>query len=423
MDGPMTAPAPDTASASNLYDVDAVRADFPILSREIYGKPLVYLDNGASAQKPNAVIDGMAEMMRHEYANIHRGAHFLSQAATDRFEAVRETAARFLNAGRAEEIVFTRNATEAINLVAHSFLRPRLGQGDRIIVSHMEHHANIVPWQMLAGEKGATLDVVPISDEGVLDMDAYAAMLGPDVKLVAIAHASNVLGTINPAAEIVRLAHAQKIPVLLDGAQAAVHAPVDVRAIGADFYVVTGHKLYGPSGVGVLYGRYELLEEMPPYQGGGDMIETVSFTKGTTFKAPPYRFEAGTPAIVEVVGLGIALDYMAALGLERIAAHEAGLLEYAMERLSAIPGFRPVGTAPGKAAIISFNLAGIHPLDVATILDRQGVAVRVGQHCAEPLIERMGLEGAVRASFGLYNTRAEVDALVAGVEKAQSLFG
>lgn len=419
----MTADVTNLAEARrNLYEVEAVRADFPILTRRVYGKPLVYLDNGASAQKPRRVIDAMTEVLERDYANIHRGAHYLSQALTDRYETVRERVARFMNAARPEEIVFTRNATEAVNLVASSWGRSNLSAGDEIVVSVMEHHANIVPWQLLETEIGVKLRVAPISDTGELLLDEYEALLNDRTRLVAITHGSNVLGTITPARQIVEIAHAKGIPVLLDGAQAIVHQRVDVQALDADFYVWTGHKLYGPSGIGVLYGKFELLDAMPPYQGGGDMIETVSF-EGTTFKEPPHRFEAGTPAIVETVGLGVAIDYVDELGLDRIAAHEAELLEHATEEMSRIEGLRIFGTAPEKAAIVSFNVEGIHPLDVATILDREGVAVRVGQHCAEPLIRRLGVEGTARASFGLYNTHAEVEALVAGIRKAKKIFG
>jgi len=414
-------PATSGHNARDGLDVERVRQDFPILSETVYGKPLVYFDNAASAQKPRAVIDAMREVFEHQYTNVHRGAHFLSQQLTERYESVRGTVAGFLNAGSEEEIVITRNATEAINLVAASFGRSRLEPGDEVIVSEMEHHANIVPWQLLREEKGIVLKVAPVDERGELDMAAFADLLGPRTGLVAITHCSNVLGTVTPAAEIVRLAHAQGVPVLLDGSQAAVHMPVDVQALDADFYVFTGHKLYGPTAIGVLYGKAALLAEMPPYQGGGDMIERVTFEK-TTFQAPPQRFEAGTPPIVEAIGLGAAIDYVSDLGMAAIAAHERELLRYATARLAEVGGVRLIGTAPEKAAILSFVIDGIHPYDTAAVLDRAGVATRVGQHCAEPLMDRFGIAGTVRASLGLYNTRAEIDVMVAALEKAKAVF-
>jgi cysteine desulfurase/selenocysteine lyase len=403
------------------YDLARVRADFPILARQVYGKPLVYLDNGASAQKPRQVIDCMCEVMETEYANVHRGVHFLSQRATERYEAARETVARFLGA-ESREIVFTRNATEAINLVAASWGRRFLEKGDEVVVSEMEHHANIVPWQLLEMEKGIRVRVVPVDDAGMLRMDVFESLLGPRTRLVALTHCSNVLGTWTPAAEIVRLAHARGIPVLLDGSQAVVHGAVDVKVLDVDFYVFTGHKLYGPSGIGVLYGKYDLLAKMPPYQGGGDMIRSVSFA-GTTFKDPPERFEAGTPAIVEAIGLGAAIDYVTALGHDAIAAHEQQLLDYATARLSEIPGLTIHGRAADKAAIVSFTLEAAHPHDIGTIVDRAGVAIRTGHHCAQPLMERLGVAATARASFGLYNTLEEVDALAATVKSVQEIFG
>jgi len=404
------------------FDVERIREDFPILGREIYGKPLVYLDNGASAQKPRAVIDRLRTVYEEEYSNVHRGAHFLSGIATDAFEQARSTAAAFINAASDEEIIFTRNATEAINLVAHSHAGAFLKEGDEIVISAMEHHANIVPWQMLRDRLDLTLKVAPIDDRGELLMEDFERLLGPRTRMVAITHCSNVLGTINPAKEIIRLAHDRGIPVLLDGAQAAVHGKVDVRDLDVDFYAFTGHKLYGPSGIGVLYGKAALLDKMPPYQGGGEMIETVSFEKAT-FKAAPHRFEAGTPPIAQAIGLGAAMDYVSGLGMENIARHEAELLGYADERLAEIGGLRILGQVPGKAAIVSFLVDGIHSYDVATILDRAGVAVRVGHHCAEPLMARFGVEATLRASFGLYNTRADVDTMVAALHKAKSVFG
>ena len=403
------------------YDLERVRGDFPILARRVFGKPLVYLDNGASAQKPRQVIDTMRDVMENDYANVHRGVHFLSQRATDRYEAARDKVARFIGA-EVREIVFTRNATEAINLVAASYGRAFFERGDEVVVSEMEHHANIVPWQLLETERGIRLRVVPVDDAGILRMDVYASLLGPKTKLVALTHCSNVLGTVTPAKEIVRLAHARGVPVLLDGSQAVVHRKVDVKALDADFYVFTGHKLYGPSGIGVLYGKYDMLAKMPPYQGGGDMIRSVSFA-GTTFKDPPERFEAGTPAIVEAIGLGAAVDYVASLGHDAIAAHEAMLLDAATRRLSAIPGLRIYGTAPEKAAIIAFTLEAAHAHDIGTIVDRAGVAVRTGHHCAQPLMERLGVPATARASFGLYNTLAEVDVLVDAVKSVREIFG
>lgn len=403
------------------YDVEQVRADFPILAETVYGKPLVYFDNGASAQKPRQVIDCMREVFEHSYTNVHRGAHFLSQQLTDRYEAVRDTVAAFLNAPARETVVFTRNATEAINLVAASHGRANLKAGDEIVVSVMEHHANIVPWQLLCEEKGTVLKVAPIDADGALDMEAFADLLGPKTKLVAITHCSNVLGSVTPAAEIARLAHESGALVLFDGSQAAVHMPVDVQAIDADFYVFTGHKLYGPNAIGVLYGKADLLEAMPPYQGGGDMIERVTFEK-TTFQAPPYRFEAGTPPIVETIGLGVAIDYVSTLGMTNIATHERELRRYATERLNEIGGIRLFGTMADKAAILSFVQDGIHPMDTAMWLDRAGVAVRVGQHCAEPLMDVLGVDGTVRASLGLYNTKAEVDVMIEALQSARAKF-
>jgi cysteine desulfurase/selenocysteine lyase len=403
------------------FDVERVRADFPILQQTVYGCPLVYLDNAASAQKPRQVIEAMDEVMEHGYANVHRGVHYLSQTLTDRYEGVRGTVARFLNAGSDREIVLTRNATEAINLVAHSF-GSRLEAGDEVIVSEMEHHANIVPWQLLRERSGIVLRVVPITDDGALRMDAYEALLGPKTKLVAITHASNVLGTVNPVKEIVRLAHGRGVPVLVDGSQAVVHGPVDVQDLDADFYVFTGHKLYGPTAIGVLYGKAELLKDMPPFLGGGDMIRSVAFDK-TTFAPPPYRFEAGTPPIVEAVGLEAAVHYVQGIGLERIAGHERMLLQRATQALSAIDGLTVYGTVPDKCSILSFTMADAHAHDVGTIVDRKGVAIRVGHHCAMPLMERLGVTATARASFGMYNTLAEVDALVESLEGVREIFG
>ncbi|MEI6986322.1 MAG: cysteine desulfurase [Rhodospirillaceae bacterium] len=409
------------------YDIERVREDFPILKRLVHerpgrmGKPLVYLDNAASAQKPQQVIDAMRDCMEREYSNVHRGVHYLSQQTTDAYEAVRGKIAGFLNAPSQENIVITRNATEAINLVAASWGRKFLNAGDEIILSVLEHHANIVPWQLLQAEKGFLIKVVPCDESGVFDLDVYADLLGPKTKLVAVTHGSNVVGTITPAAEIALLAHARGIPVLFDGSQAAVHMPVDVQAIGADFYVLTGHKLYGPTAIGALYGRSELLESMPPYQGGGDMISAVSFS-GTSYRPPPYRFEAGTPPIIEGIGLAAAIDYVQTLGMDAINRHEQNLLKRATAGLSEIGGVRLIGTAPGKAAIVSFVMEGIHPHDIGMLADQMGVALRVGRHCAEPLLERFGLEATCRASFGLYNTIAEVDTLVDTIMAVREFF-
>ncbi len=404
------------------FDVARVRADFPILARKVYDRPLVFLDSGASAQKPNAVIDGMAEFLRRDYANIHRGVYYLSQVATERYEATRKTVARFLNAGSPDEIVFTSNVTEAINLLAASYGRAHFAAGDEVVVSHMEHHANIVPWQLLEQQIGIKLRVAPIDDRGQLLLEEYDKLLGPRTKLVAMTHVSNVMGTVTPAKEIVRLAHDKGIPVLLDGAQAVVHSSVDVQDLDVDFYAFTGHKLYGPTGVGVLYGKADLLAEMPPYQGGGDMIATVSFD-GTTFREPPHRFEAGTPPIAEVIGLGLAIDYISGFDMAAIAAHEHDLLTYTTRRLSEIEGLKIYGEAEHKAAIISFTLDGIHAHDLGTLVDRAGIAIRVGHHCAEPLMDRFGIAATARASFAMYNTREDADALIEAVKEAQRFFG
>jgi len=407
-------------NSCQAFDVESVRKDFPILSETVYNKPLVFMDSGASAQKPTAVINAMDDVYRHYYANVHRGAHYLSQQSTDAFERAREKVATFMNAATADEIVFTKNTTEAINLVADSWGHRFLKAGDEVIVSEMEHHANIVPWQLLEQKIGIKVVVAPISDGGELLMDEFAGLLTDKVKLVAMTGCSNVLGTIPPVKDIIRLAHGKNIRVLIDGSQSIVHQGVDVRDLDCDFYVFTGHKLYGPTGVGVLYGKLDILKTMPPYQGGGDMIETVSFS-GTTFKEPPHRFEAGTPAIAEVIGLGAAIDYVKDLGQDRIAAHEQGLLAYATAELEKIKGMRIYGQSSDKAAILSFIVDGLHPFDVAAVLDRQGVAVRVGQHCAEPLMHRLGIEGTVRASMGLYNTTDDVDALVRAIIKAKEM--
>ncbi|HEV7278165.1 MAG TPA: cysteine desulfurase [Devosiaceae bacterium] len=403
------------------FDLAAVRADFPILEEQIHGHRLVYLDSGASAQKPKAVLDRMDRAYRREYANVHRGLHTLANRATEAFEGSRERARRFLNAAHLEEIVFTRSATEAINLVASSFAAPRIAEGDEVVLSIMEHHSNIVPWHLLRERQGAVLKWVDVDDDGAFDLDRFAAALSERTRMVAITQLSNVLGTVTPITQIVEMAHARGIPVLVDGSQGAVHLQVDVQALGADFYVFTGHKLYGPTGIGVLYGRQELLAEMRPFQGGGEMIETVS-TDGVSYNEPPHRFEAGTPPIVEAIGLGAAIDYVEGLGREALAAHEAELTEYASERLQRINSLRLIGNAAGKAAIFSFEIAGAHAHDVATILDRYGIAVRAGTHCAMPLLQRFGVTSTCRASMALYNGKDDVDALVEGIEKARTFF-
>jgi cysteine desulfurase / selenocysteine lyase len=403
------------------YDVAAIRAEFPILSAQVYGKPLVYLDNAASAQKPKAVIDAMVRTMEGGYANVHRGLHFMANAATEAFEEARESVREFLNAGSTDEIVFTRSATEAINLVADSFGRMAIGEGDEIILSIMEHHSNIVPWHFLRERKGAVIKWAPVDDEGNFLLDEFEKLLSPRTKIVAITHMSNVLGTVTPIKDIIRIAHAHGVPVLVDGAQGAVHLDVDVRDLDADFYVFTGHKVYGPTGIGVLYGKREWLEKMPPYQGGGEMIREV-LCEGITYNDPPHRFEAGTPAIIEAIGLDAALRFMMSLGRENIRAHEEALSQYAHERLRAMNSVRIIGQARGKGAIIAFEMKGAHAHDVATVIDRQGVAVRAGTHCAMPLLNRFGANSTCRASFGLYNTMQEVDKLADALQRAEALF-
>ncbi|WP_159590080.1 cysteine desulfurase [Chelativorans xinjiangense] len=412
----------DQKLESSTYDVEAIRRDFPILAREVYGKPLTYLDNAASAQKPQAVIDAVTYAYSQEYANVHRGLHFLSNAATEAYEKARETVRRFLNAPSAEEIVFTKSATEAINTVAHGYAMPRIGEGDEIVLSIMEHHSNIVPWHFLRERQGAKLTWVPVDDDGAFHIEDFEKCLTERTRLVAITHMSNVLGTVTPIADIVRIAHARGIPVLVDGSQGAVHMPVDVQALGCDFYACTGHKLYGPSGIGVLYGKRERLEEMRPFQGGGEMIEDVT-VDDVTYNEPPHRFEAGTPPIVQAIGLGAALEYVEGIGRENIAAHEADISKYAHERLSQINSLRIFGTTPGKGSILSFELAGIHAHDVSMVIDRAGVAVRAGTHCAQPLLKRFGVTSTCRASFAMYNTRAEVDALADALDEARKFFG
>jgi cysteine desulfurase/selenocysteine lyase len=406
---------------SQPFDVEKIRRDFPILAREVYGKKLVYLDNGASAQKPKAVLDALDRAYAQEYANVHRGLHFLSNAATDAYERARKTVQRFINAPSDQDIIFTKNATEAINLVAQSFGGMVLGEGDEIVLTIMEHHSNIVPWHFHRERRGAVIKWVPVTAEGEFRIEDFEAALSPRTKMVAITHMSNVLGTVVPVKEVTRIAHDRGIPVLIDGSQGAVHLPVDVQDIGCDFYAFTGHKVYGPSGIGVLYGKREHLSVMPPYQGGGEMIETVTEDE-IRYGVPPHRFEAGTPPIAEAAGLDAALTYMMDVGQEAIAAHEDSLRAYAHERLGAMNSVRIFGNAPGKGAIISFALAGAHAHDVATILDRSGVAVRAGTHCAEPLLARFGVTSTCRASFAMYNTRDEVDALADALTKAQSFF-
>ncbi|MBE7183747.1 MAG: cysteine desulfurase [Methylobacterium mesophilicum] len=404
------------------FDVEAVRRDFPILSREVYGKPLVYLDNAASSQKPQAVIDAIAHAYSNEYANVHRGLHFLSNAATDAYEAAREKVRRFLNAGSVDEIVFTKSSTEAINTVAYGFGMPNIGEGDEIVLSVMEHHSNIVPWHFIRERQGAKLVWVPVDEEGNFHIEEFERRLTERTKLVAITHMSNMLGTITPIKEICRIAHERGIPVLVDGSQSAVHMPIDVQDLGCDFFVMTGHKLYGPSGIGVLYGRKAMLERMRPFQGGGEMIFEVT-EETVTYNDPPHRFEAGTPPIVQAIGLGHALDYMESVGRAEAAAHEGMLKDYAHERLRGINSLRIFGDAKEKGAIIAFELQGIHSHDVAMVIDRSGVAVRAGTHCAQPLLQRYGVTSTCRASFAMYNTRAEVDALAEALEKARKFFG
>jgi cysteine desulfurase / selenocysteine lyase len=403
------------------YDVDRIRADFPILYRQVHGKPLVYLDNGASAQKPRQVLEAMDHAYRFEYANVHRGLHYLSNTATAKFEEARETIRRFLNAGSADEIVITRNATSAINLVAQCFGGLVIGEGDEIVLSIMEHHANIVPWHYHRERRGAVLKWAPIDDRGELIVEEFERLLTPRTKIVAITHMSNVLGTVNPIKDIVRIAHARGIPVLVDGSQSAAHMPVDVRDLDCDFFVFTGHKTYGPTGIGVLYAKKVHLDRMPPYEGGGEMIDKVT-VDSITYNTPPHRFEAGTPAIVETIGLGAALTYMMQIGRDKIAAHEAAIGAYAHERLGELNWLKIHGTAPGKGAIVAFSVDGLHPHDIATIIDRSGIAVRAGHHCAQPLMDRLGVPATCRASFAMYSTRAEVDALVDALRRAHELF-
>jgi cysteine desulfurase / selenocysteine lyase len=408
------------SQSKRAYDVEAIRRDFPALHQSIHDKPLAYLDNGASAQKPKAVIDAVSGFYARDYANVHRAVHTLAERATQGYEAARGKLRRFINAHSHREVIFVRGTTEAINLVAQSFSRPKVRAGDEIILTQMEHHSNIVPWQLLREQTGVVLRVVPVSDAGELEMQEFENLLGPRTRLVTLTHVSNALGTINPVARIIALAHANGVPVLLDSAQAVPHLRVDVQALDCDFYAFSGHKLYGPSGIGVLYGKETLLDGMPPYHGGGEMIRYVTFAK-TEYADLPCKFEAGTPNIVGTVGLGAAVDYVGDIGLDAIAAHEHELLRYATERATEVPGLRIIGTARDKASILSFELKGIHPHDIGTILDHEGIAIRAGHHCAMPLMRRFGVPATARASFGLYNTRAEIDALIAGIYKVKEV--
>lgn len=404
-----------------MYDINKVREDFPILSRQIYGKPLVYFDNGATTQKPLCVLDAMRNEYLNVNANVHRGVHYLSQQATDLHEAARETVRKFINAPKVEEVIFTRGTTESLNLVVSSFGDRFLSEGDEVIVSVMEHHSNIVPWQLLAAKKGIAIKVIPMTDEGDVIMEEYEKLFNEKTRIVSITQVSNVLGTINPVKEMIRIAHEHEVPVMVDGAQSTPHMKVDVQDLDCDFFAFSGHKIYGPTGIGVLYGKEKWLDEMPPYQGGGEMIESVSFEK-TTFEKLPFKFEAGTPDYVATHGLATALDYVTELGLDNIFAHEQELTRYAMEQMKEIPGMRLFGTSQHKDAVISFLVGDIHHLDMGTLLDRLGIAVRTGHHCAEPLMHRLGISGTVRASFALYNTKEEVDALVAGIKRVSQMF-
>ena len=404
-----------------MYDIQKIREDFPILDREVYGKPLIYLDNGATTQKPRQVVEAITDEYYSVNANVHRGVHFLSQQATELHEASRETVRRFINARSSNEIVFTRGTTESINLLASSFADSQMKEGDEVIVSVMEHHSNIVPWQLQAARKGIVLKVIPMNDRGELLLDEYEKLFSERTKLVSFAHVSNVLGTVNPAKEMIATAHAHGVPVLIDGAQSVPHMKVDVQDLDADFFAFSGHKIYGPTGVGVLYGKEEWLDKLPPYQGGGEMIQSVSFEK-TTFNELPFKFEAGTPDYIGTTALAKALDYGSGIGVENIAAHEHEVTLYAMQRLKEINGMRIFGEAEHKSSVISFLVGNIHHLDMGTLLDRLGIAVRTGDHCAQPLMIRMGIEGTVRASFGLYNTKEEIDMLAAGIERVSRMF-
>ncbi|PYR93333.1 MAG: cysteine desulfurase CsdA [Acidobacteria bacterium] len=412
----------DASGSPASFDVQRIRADFPILARTVRGKPLVYLDNAATTQKPQAVLDALTGYYTGLNANVHRGVHELSERATEAFDAGRERVQAFFNAAHSREIVFTRNATESINLVAYAFAKPRLKPGDEVLISAMEHHSNIVPWQLVCEATGATLRVAPIDDRGELILEAFDRLLGPRTRIVAITHMSNALGTVNPVAEIVRLAHGRGVPVLLDGSQAAYHMRVDVQALGCDFYAATGHKLYGPTGIGVLYGKTQHFEAMPPFLGGGDMISSVTFER-STWNALPFKFEAGTPHIAGAIGLHAALDYLDSVGRDAVAEHERQLLEYGTEVLSSVPGVRLIGTARHKASILSFVMDGVHPHDIGTIVDREGVAIRTGHHCAQPVMERFGVAATARASLAMYNTREEIDVLGRALHRVREVFG
>ena len=404
-----------------MYDIHQVRADFPILSRTIYDNPLIYLDNGATTQKPLCVLDAMRDEYLNVNSNVHRGVHWLSQQATELHEAARETVRRFIHARSTSEIVFTRGTTEGLNLVASSFAEACMTEGDEVIVSVMEHHSNIVPWQLQARKRGIVVKVIPINERGELLLDEYERLFTPRTRIVSICHVSNVLGTVNPVEQMVSIAHAHNVPVMVDGAQSAPHIPVDVQQIDCDFFAFSGHKMYGPTGVGVLYGKEEWLDRLPPYQGGGEMIESVSFER-TVFERLPFKFEAGTPDYVATHGLATALNYVSALGMDNIAAHERELTAYCMEQMQTIPGIRLFGTTPDKDAVVSFLVGDIHHLDMGTLLDRLGIAVRTGHHCAQPVMDRLGVQGVVRASFALYNTKEEIDALVSGVKRVATMF-
>jgi cysteine desulfurase / selenocysteine lyase len=410
-----------TGLGSAALDAERIRRDFPILDQTIHGKKLVYLDNAATSQKPRAVIDAIVRYYQHDNANIHRGVHTLSVRATEAHDEARETVRRFIQASDASEIVFVRGATEAVNLVAETYGRANVGADDEVLITAMEHHSNIVPWQILCEEKGAHLRVAPINDAGELELDAFEKLISPRTRIVSVAHVSNALGTVNPLRKIIQLAHAHDVPVLVDGAQAVPHLPVDVQALGCDFYAFSGHKVYGPTGIGVLYGKEEVLAELPPYQGGGDMISSVTFEK-TTYNVVPYKFEAGTPDIAGAIGLGVALEYVMGLGMDRVAAHGQDLLAYATEKVGAIDGVRLIGTAKERAGVLSFVMEGVHPHDLGTILDRSGIAIRTGHHCAQPVMDRFGIPATARASFAVYNTNEDVDALVEGIRAAREVF-